>query len=162
MVNSVLANGGTGALLRNSSLSNVLPPRSDGSTSNNSRGSLVLQSGYSGRARVYRCPPRDRPLYSVQGYTITIHASDAHSSFWPHTNDPNDPYIVSWHQPVDYNDPVYIAWNARLAKSLAKSLDLGDTSQEWTLSDLPEGYRMFRRHDRDRPEDTGQNYSFSK
>ena len=114
------------------------------------------------QARVYRCPPRDRPLYSLTGEVISIHASDGNACYWPTTGDPDDPDIISWHQAVDQDDPAWKTWNVRIAKNLAKTFDLGEPVNEWVLSGFPEGYRMFRRHDRQYPNDSAQNYIFGE
>lgn len=141
------------------------PPASEDSNSLKATGRSYSSSSSTpgpSRSRLYRCPPRDRPLYSVKGYTIQIHATDADHSYWPVLADSNDPNVSSWHQPVSAEDPIYATWNSRLAKALVKSLDLGDPSKDWLLASWPEGYRMFRRHDRQGGDDPALQYVWSE
>lgn len=126
------------------------PPFSNGSTSllQARSHSVASSTASTPRTRIYRCPTRDRPLYSVKGYTIVIHASDGDPNYWPLVTDPQDSQRPpQGHQAVNQDDPIYAVWNSRLAKALAKSLDLGDPAKDWILAGWPEGYRMFRRYD---------------
>lgn len=69
----------------------------------------------------YRCPAKGRPLYTVKGYTITIHASDGDSSLWPSL--PLE-HLTASEIPMD--DKAVRTWNSRIGQVLAKLLHLGD------------------------------------
>lgn len=119
--------------------------------------------------RVYSRPPLGKPLYSVSGYMITIHATDAHSGYWPTDTDSNGPG-TSWNQPADASIQLTI-WKTSCGEGLARLLKLSDgiyinlvymirlslmgvitnitadpENEPWMITDWPAGYRMYVRH----------------
>jgi hypothetical protein len=89
--------------------------------------------------RVYRCPASDRPLYTLDRvkYTITIHATDADSRYWPSkahqksSEASEADHLLSspskkkdWHEPVNSETKQCLAWKQKCGHGLARLLDL--------------------------------------
>lgn len=100
--------------------------------------------------RVYRCPPADQPLYTIDRAkrTITIHATDADSSYWPskahqrstssRVNNATTSYGVEldqqpssspskkkdWHEPVNSETKQCLIWKQKCGAGLAGLLAL--------------------------------------
>jgi hypothetical protein len=90
--------------------------------------------------RLYRCPPVDRPLYTVDNakHIITIYATDADSSYWPSkaqqkkTTETTSSATVQkkqnttkdWHEPVTKGSKIETAWKAKVGQGLATILNL--------------------------------------
>lgn len=96
--------------------------------------------------RTYKCPPADRPLYTLDkvNRTITIHATDADPSYWPSRTQqriktsstthvpaegggavpPTSEKKTDWHEPVIKDTKQYLSWQQKCGHGLAKLLDL--------------------------------------
>lgn len=108
--------------------------------------------------RTYKCPPADRPLYTLDKVkrTITIHATDADSSYWPTTLEKKRtvaelnpaPYSqnggelvssptkkVDWHEPVIKDTKQFLTWQQKCGHGLAKLLEL-EGRLRWLLVSL--------------------------
>lgn len=74
-------------------------------------------------SQIYKCPQRDRPLYSVKGKAILVHATDADRAFWP-TELAARPELPFWHTAVEDNDKRQATWRLRAGQVLARELNL--------------------------------------
>lgn len=101
--------------------------------------------------RVYRCPPSDQPLYTLDRArrTITIHATDADSSYWPSKAHQRSTIFNSstgtvsfpgagleqqpasspskrkdWHEPVNSETKQCLVWKQKCGAGLAGLLGL--------------------------------------
>lgn len=82
------------------------------------RASTLLQPD-----KIYAAPPRHLPTFTVDGYDITIHASDGHKDCWPAVTYHDGPERA-WHQPADARLDKYNNWRSRCGHDLAEYLGL--------------------------------------